>query len=558
MQSIKKTSKIILCAVVLSLLSVFPPHLAAGDTGVKDAKVKNVIVLMFDGQGLGAVTSSRWYKGGPLAIDGMNAAFCSVHTVNSIITDSAASATAFATGHKTAVGHLAVLSTVPVTNQGVPPVPEEKYGSPVATLLEGAKFKGKSTGLIATSFIQHASPAGYSSHTISRSDYEKIAEHQVYLDIDVVLGGGQALLLPEGPDGTRKDGENLVEVLKKKGYEYITNREELMKSGSKKLWGMFSVFQMAYELDRRQLYPEQPSLAEMTKKAIEILSRNPEGFFLFVEASLVDWAAHFNSPVGVIGDMLALDDAAAVALEFAKKNGDTQVFVFSDHDTGGMTIGCQDTDEIDVKLTKEMVFGPLKKAKLTGAGITKMLGKDPTPEKIIEIVGTYYGITDLTEDEIKEIANRKGRTPLMNILGPMLSKRAYIGWTTHGHLGNDVPVFYYGPARLPGHIDNTGIARKCAQLMGFDLEEITEKLFVDAETAFTRLGAAVSIDETDKKNPVLIAKKAKTTIRIPFHKNIFYIGTTVHQMPGIAVFNPKAKKLYIPEAAIELVKSTLK
>jgi len=551
-------NKIIVYVVMLSLLAVFPPSLAAGDKDVKDPGVKNVIVLMFDGQGIGAVTAARWYKGEPLAIDGMNAAFCSVYTVNTIVSDSAASATALATGHKTGVGHLGVLSTVPVTNPGIPPVPEEKYGSPVANLLEGAKFKGKSTGLIATAFIQHASPAGYSAHTLSRSDYEVIAEHQVYQDMDVVLGGGSALLLPAGPDGSRKDGENLVEVLKKKDYEYVTNREELIKSGSKKLWGMFSIFQMAYELDRRQLYPDQPSLAEMTKKAIEILSRSPKGFFLFVEASMVDWASHFNSPVGVIGEMLALDDAVAVALEFAKKNGDTQVFVFSDHDTGGMTIGCWDTDETDVELTKEMVFGPLKKAKLTGSGITVKLGKDPAPEKIIEIIGEYYGITDLTDDEIKKIANRGRRTSLMSILGPMISKRAYIGWTTHGHIGNDVPVFYYGPARLPGHIDNTGIARKCAQLMGFDLEEVTEKLFVDAETAFVQMGATVKIDKTDEKNPVLVAKKRKTTIRIPFHKNILYIGAAVHQMPGIAVFNPKTQKLYIPRAAIELVESTLK
>jgi alkaline phosphatase len=554
---IKRTNRRIVCTwlVVISLFIIFPLGLTPrGGKG----KVKNMIIFMFDGQGLGGITGTRWYKGQPLAIDRMNAVLCSNPTVNTIITDSAAAATAFATGHKTAVGHLAVLATTPVTNEGVTPVPEDKRGTPVASLLEGAKFKGKATGLIATAFMQDASPAAFSAHTSSRSNYEAIAEQQVYQDIDVVLGSGSALLLPEKSQGLREDGEDLVEVLKQNGYDYITTRADLLKSAAKKLWGMFAPLSLAFELDRRQLHPDQPSLAEMTGKALEILSKNPKGFFLFVEASQVDWAGHFNSPLGVIGDTLALDEAVTVAQEFAKTHKKTQILVFADHETGGMTIGNNDTDETDTELTKDMVFGPLKKAKLTGNGIQQMLGKDPSREKIIETVGQYYGITDLTEAEIEAIAKCSGRCKLMTILGPMMSKRTRIGWTTHGHVANDILCFYDGPLQPKGHIDNTQIALMSAQAMGFRLEEISEKLFVDAEKALTALGAVVTIDETDAKNPILAAQKGNISIHIPFYKNILTIGTQEYHMPGVAVFVPESRKLFIPQEAIDLARKNIK
>ena len=102
---------------------------------------------------------------------------------------------------------------------------------------------------------------------------------------------------------------------------------------------MFAEDDLAYDFDRPHLAPTQPSLAEMTQKAIEILSRNPKGFFLFVEASKVDWASHGNDPIGVISDLLAFDGAVASALDFAKARPQTLVLAFSDHGNGGMSLG---------------------------------------------------------------------------------------------------------------------------------------------------------------------------------------------------------------------------
>ncbi|MCP4157658.1 MAG: alkaline phosphatase [bacterium] len=547
-----KSALVFLLFGVLSL--TLPALQIEAETCRKNKKVKNVILLMYDGQSNGAITCARWYKGKPLAIDRLNSVLCSTYMADSIISGSSAAATAFATGHKTATQHLAVLATTPVTIEGVPQVPEDKKGMPVATLLEGAKSVGKATGLIATAFIQHASTACFSAHSHNRRDFQNIARQQVYLGMDVVLGGGSGVLKPEGPDGIRKDGENLVEVLKTKGYDYVTTREQLLKTNSKKLWGMFAVFQMGYDLDRELLYPDEPSLAEMTGKAIEILEKNPEGFFLFVEGSQVDWASHKNAPAEVITDMVAFDKAVAVALDYAEKHGDTQVFVFSDHDNGGFSIGNYDTDEIDDTITKEMVFGPIKKVKLSGRGIQETLGENRTKEKIVEVVAKYYGLTDLSEKEIEELVNCKGRCSLLSKLAPMLSKRTYIGWTTHAHVGNDVPLFYYGPVEPLGHKDNTDIAIMCSKMMGFHLNEVTEKLFVDAKKAFAKMGAEVRIDETRKHNPEMVAEKNKITVRIPFGKNILRIDKKEHIMPGVAIFISKTGKLYIPRQAVEEVK----
>jgi len=528
----------------------------SGAKGVKESKVKNVIMMVYDGQSTGAITCARWYKGQALAMDEMAAGLCSTYMGDSIITDSAPAATAFATGHKSNNGHISVLPVTPVITPGARVPAEEQKGMPVATLLEGARQIGKATGIIATAFIQHATPACFSAHISNRSNYEVIAEQQVHMGINVVLGGGDKFLRTTVDGGFREDGEDLIKVVKENHYEYITTRDQLLNSKAVKIWGMFAGVDMAYDLDRRHLHPEQPSLPEMVQKAIEVLSKNPQGFFLFVESSKTDWAAHANDPVGVIGEMLALDDAVAVALNFARTHPDTLIVLFPDHDTGGMTIGSKESNDIYEEITKEMVFTLLKRAKLTGKGVEEILAKsaDRSTKRIREVVFKYYGIGDLTDEEVRVIANCTGNCSLSGILGPMISKRTYIGWSTAGHTGNDVPFHSYGPERPTGHFDNTDIAKICAQRMGFNLEDISAELFIDAQEAFTGFGAAVRIDKTDVKNPVLAAQKGAVTVRIPFHKNILYIDSIRYQMPGIAVFNPNNNKLYIPKASVELVK----
>ncbi|MER2142121.1 MAG: alkaline phosphatase, partial [Priestia megaterium] len=186
-------------------------------------------------------------------------------------------------------------------------------------------------GIVSTSEIQHATPASFSSHVTSRSNYDDIGEQQVYQNMDVILGGGYDYLKSEN----RKDGENLVSVIEDKGYDLITTRDELLTSKSNKIYGSFAGSSLAYNLDRTKTNSNEPSLAEMTSKAIDTLNKDKDGFFLMIEGSKIDWAAHANDPIGMVTDILSFDDAVNEALKFAKKDKNTMVIAVTDHGNSG-------------------------------------------------------------------------------------------------------------------------------------------------------------------------------------------------------------------------------
>jgi alkaline phosphatase len=533
------------------LVSVLPANAFAAKS-----PVKNVIIVMPDGMGATHATATRWYQGGKrLAFDEMISGAIRTYSAESLISDSAPAATAFATGHKSNskfVGVLPVKTTIP----GVAPVAADLQYKPVASVLEGAKLVGKSTGLIATSNIQHASPAGYSAHNFNRGDYNDIAEQQVYLNIDVVFGGGKQYLLPIEQGGKRRDGENLVDVLKDRGYQFVATRDEMMKINAKKAWGLFAMDDMAYEFDRPTLRQQEPSLAEMTKKAIELLAQNPKGFFLFVESSKVDWASHANDPIGVISDTLSFEAALKVALDFAKKDGQTLVLAFTDHGNGGMSIGNRSTDKNYDTLPYEALVAQLQKATLTGEGVEKMLAGDLSASNIYYVMSTYYGIEDLSVDEVTAIQKAK-KGSLNYVVGPMVSKRSVIGWTTTGHTGEDVFLYAFGPNKPTGLIENTELALVQANALGFDLKAMDQKLFVQADKVFAGLGATVSIDKTDSMNPVLVIQKGVKRAELPISKNLVKMSGKFYETNGLTILSIKTGKAYIPQQAVDMVANWL-
>lgn len=522
-----------------------------------ESTARNVIVLMADGMGSAHTTITRWYKGSSLALDRMFLGGMRTHGADSLITDSAPAATAFATGHKTNDKYVGVLpDPAKITIPGIPTTPFELKEKPIATVLEGAKLMGKSVGLVATSNIQHASPAGYSAHWPDRGNYNEIAEQQVYLGIDVVFGGGKQYLIPASQGGKRTDGENLIDMLKSRGYGFVENRSDLLSFSGQKVWGMFANDDMFYEFDRRVLAPDQPALGEMTRKAIEILSQNTKGFLLFVEGSKVDWASHANDPIGVISDLLAFDEAVGIALDFAKQHGNTLVLAFSDHGNAGMSLGSKKTDSTYSKLPVSALVEPLKKARLTGEGIEIILGGDFTnTDKVKAAMEEYYGIKDLSDTELAVIHATKKKS-FNNTVGPMISNRSVIGWTMTGHGGEDLFVYYYGINTPMGMIDNTDIARMTADYMKFDLSKIDQKLFVPAHELFGKIGATTQIDSSDPNNKVLVVKKDNgkkpVTAMMPFSKDILICKDMPNQMPGITVYAPNTGKVYVPEAALQL------
>jgi alkaline phosphatase len=251
------------------------------------------------------------------------AGYAKTHSASSLVTDSAAAATAIATGVKTYNGAIGV----------------DADGDPVETILERAQTLGKATGLVTTVQLAHATPAAFAAHVSSRNMMTKIAKQMLDRGVDVLLGGGEDEWLPTDETGCypqageRGDGLNLIQNAIAAGYAYVCTGAQfdaIDPLATSKLLGLFA--------DEGMVRPYDPSLAEMTQKAIDILSQDPDGFFLMVEGGQIDWASHGNDAADAIGDTIGFDEAVAVARQFAATHPDTLVIVTADHETGGMSL----------------------------------------------------------------------------------------------------------------------------------------------------------------------------------------------------------------------------
>jgi alkaline phosphatase len=288
-------------------------------------EIKNVILLIGDGMGLPDVYAAMSVSETPLNIERCNViGLQKTFSADNYITDSGAAGTALATGIKTKNGAIGV----------------DVAGNPVKSILEIAEDHGLATGLVSTSSVTHATPASFIAHQSSRGSYEDIAMDFLKTDIDVFIGGGRNHF------AKRKDRLNLFDSLKLKGYEVDTTMNQVLMSKSMKLAGLTVPDQNPYRLKGRG-----DMLPAASGKAIEILQKNPKGFFLMIEGSQIDWAAHVNAADTVIDETLDFDKAAGVALDFAEKDGHTLVIITADHETGGVTIIGGDKVTHKVKLS---------------------------------------------------------------------------------------------------------------------------------------------------------------------------------------------------------------
>jgi alkaline phosphatase len=277
----------------------------------KDKKPKNIILMIGDGMGLAQLYSGMTANGGHLFIENFrNCGFSKTYSSSNYITDSAAGGTALACGTKTYNGAIGV-------------DPDKK---PVENIREKAEKKGMKTGLVATTIITDATPAVFVAHVASRSSLEDIAADFLKTDIDVFIGGGRNNF------DKRKDGRNLLDELKTKGYQVMDNIGDIAKVRTGKLAGLTAPGDN----------PVMPGRGEMlvpaTVTAINLLSQGRKGFFLMVEGSDIDHLAHSNSTPGVVMETLDFDKAVGSALKFAAQNKETLIVVTADHETGGMTL----------------------------------------------------------------------------------------------------------------------------------------------------------------------------------------------------------------------------
>jgi alkaline phosphatase len=399
---------------------------------------KNIIIMIGDGMGPEQVQAGRLLvPGGELVMDQMDPIPGSVVTTNVYgeVTDSAASATTYATGEKTANGNISMAAddeTVFPTN------------------MELAIEEGMATGILSSVYMCDATPGVWVAHAPRRS-CSTIIPQQIDACPDVFLG-------PQGTEYIR-GGEGkqafdfIADFVENCNYEEVHNAAELAaaQAPNDRLIGMWSGYTM-YEIDRQNdPGSNKPTLAEMVTKAIEVLSRDPDGFFLVVEGGGIDWMAHNRDIAGTARDVVAFDDAVAVAYGFAGPGGDgegeTLLVVTADHETGGLEVGDDPNVEFIAGITASTDF-------MYGL----VLRDEMSAEDVLE---TYAGVAwgDLTPLEKQGIEDY-GEMGISDVL----TARANVAWGWSGrdegsHTATKVPVFAFGPGSGPleGDIDNTDI-----------------------------------------------------------------------------------------------------
>jgi alkaline phosphatase len=287
-------------------------------------------IILFIGDGMGEAhrTAGRWQalgQDGTLAMDAMEfSSWTSTADVRGFVTDSAAAGTALATGTK--------------TRNGV--IGQDVDGNRLTTILEQAQARGMAVGLVSNTAIAHATPAAFAAHVSDREMTTEIADQMVTAKVDVLLGGGESDFLPPSITGCYpgygyrwEDERDLIAEAVDNGYTYVCSAAELAAvdpTSTTRLLGLFG--------DGGITRPFFPTLAEMTQRAISVLSQDPDGFFLMVEGGQIDWAAHDNDAANVISDVIELDEAVAVAQAYAATVDNVLIIVTADHETGGMSV----------------------------------------------------------------------------------------------------------------------------------------------------------------------------------------------------------------------------
>lgn len=412
---------------------------------------RGIILFIGDGMGLSTVTAARIHAGfergaspplsARLTVDSApRTALVRTWAADRHVTDSAAGMTAMMTGRKAPYWWLGLARR----NDGGTDTLE--------TLLEIAEAMGLATGIVTTSRITHATPAGCYAHVDHRDREEEIAlallpgpqNPRIGDGVEVILGGGRRWLTPP-PAGRRTDGRDLLAELGRAGYDVVTDSASLAafvsaaaapagddrarrSASPRRVIGLFSPDHMAYELDRPKAAPGEPSLAEMTRAALGVLAHHPSGFFLMVEGARIDHALHDGNAHRAVGDLLALDAALAEALRLAPPG--TLILCTADHDHTLVVTG----------------DAPIE------ADVFSIGGRDGQGRPYPTIVfGTGPGALPKLPDTLTAA----------RVADPDFIEPSAIALKSGKHAATDVPLYAFGPPalleKIPGTLDNTEI-----------------------------------------------------------------------------------------------------
>lgn len=448
------------CFLLLTIFLTFgfvtdhlPPSSSAAKTARntdKSSTPKNIIFIVGDGMGMPIMNGYRTLKSEKRNsftktswdqyLIGMQMTHPNDQRDN--ITDSSAAATAMATGVKT-------------YNDAIGVDPQQQ---PLKNVTERAKEKGMSVGLVVTSDLTDATPAAFSVHNSSRKNYTEIAD-QLYDErvrglhkADVMLGGGSAYFI--------RNDRNIAKEFQDDGYQFVTTKEELANNKHNKLLGLFQEVEMDLSIDKDS---STPSLKDMTNAALRQLNKNENGFFMLLEGSNIDNAAHENDVVGVMSEMEDFENAVTSALDFAKKDKETLVIITADHSTGGFSYGADGmTRETGYKWDPKPILAAKRSPGYMAAEIAG--GKDAA-----QVLDAYIDVklTEKEIDQVNQAAAAKNKAAIKKSIQAIFDKRSFTGWTTFAHTGDDVPVYAYGPGKEMWHglMDNTQQAKNIFSIL---------------------------------------------------------------------------------------------
>lgn len=458
-------------------------------------RAKNVILFVGDGMGVSTVTAARILEGqnnggmgeeNSLSFDQFrHSALVKTYSVNQQTSDSAPTATAMVTGYKANDGAISVGPEVE-RNEG-------NYANMapyiLETLLEQAEARGLATGVVSTARVTHATPAVNYSHTPNR-DWERAGQLPVgatVLDIaaqlvqaqkkgdgvEVVLGGGRQMFLPttvKDPEyssqtGRRNDGRNLASewVAAQQGSAYIWNKTQFDSVDTrkvKKLLGLFEPSHMQYEADRANDGAGEPSLAEMTKKSIQVLSKNRKGYYLMVEAGRIDHAHHAGNAYRALTDTIALSEAVRAAMQ-ATDPRDTLILVTADHSHTMTIAGYPERGNPILGLVKGPGSSDFSRDYQGFPYTTVSYANGPGYASLATGGDTRYNFP-VTPGRVVDLSS-------IDTMDEGFHQEATVGLGSETHAGEDVPLYARGPraSLVGGTMDQNEIYHVMRAALGF-------------------------------------------------------------------------------------------
>lgn len=421
-------------------------------------KVRGVVFLVSDGMSPGVLTmaqslsllarkrSTAWW--GLINDRSASRGVMDNASANSMVTDSAAAASAWGSGQR-------------VNNGAINFTPDGRELEPIASIL---KKKGIRTGLVSTATITHATPAGFAASERKRNDEANIAPQ--YLDrVDVILGGGS----PFFDAASRPDKRDLFGDFAQAGYKVVRNRDSMLKSRGDKLLGIFTRGHLPYTIDRDQnpaMAAAVPTLEEMSRAALARFLENDAPFLLQIEGARIDHAAHLNDIGGLLWDQLAFDDAVAAVLELTAGRNDILLVVTSDHGNAnpglnGMGGSYAQSNQafsriLQAKASHERLFGEWGKV------------RGGTADQLTALIRTRLGFT-LKSAEATALLDVLNQRPVIEwseqlnnaegLLGQFAGNHNGIGWSGTTHTSDPTLVSARGPQanRFAGLVVNTDV-----------------------------------------------------------------------------------------------------